>query len=71
MGKKKFQTSTMDLEYINVKFYFTTTVMLVPCFLFVVSVMVGMAFLTLLEHRVFGYIPFGKGSNIVAFVGIL
>jgi NADH:ubiquinone oxidoreductase subunit H len=39
--------------------------------LLVVSFVVGMAFVTLLEHRALGYIPFGRGLNRVAFVGIL
>ena len=39
--------------------------------LFVVSVVVGMALLTLLEHRALGYIPFGRGPRRFAFVGIL
>jgi NADH-ubiquinone oxidoreductase chain 1 len=33
--------------------------------------MVGVAFLTLLEWKVLGYIPFRRGPNGVGFLGIL
>lgn len=72
---KKMQTSTLNLECINVKILFHNCCYCGTLFfvnlLLVVPVVVGMAFLTLLEHRALGSIPFGKGPSRVAFVGIL
>ena len=35
------------------------------------GIIVGVAFLTLLEHKVLGYVHIRKGPNKVDFVGIL
>jgi NADH-ubiquinone oxidoreductase chain 1 len=44
---------------------------LVVFLLLMIFVMVGVAFLTLLEHKVLGYVHIHKGPNRVGFVGIL
>jgi NADH-ubiquinone oxidoreductase chain 1 len=55
------------------KFYFTSGICLIffSFLLLIIFVMVGMAFLSLLEHKVLGYVYICKSPNRVGFVGIL
>ena len=67
-----WQISALDLESINVKFYFTSSLCLIflLSLLVMIFVVVGVTFLTLLERKVQGYILIRKGPNKVGYVGI-
>ena len=66
----------MDFESNNAKFlfckyqYMLDFLFLVTVFLSMIFVVVGVAFLTLLERNVLGYVHIHKGPIKVGFVGI-
>jgi len=62
-----WQISALDLESLNVKYYFTSNIF--RGFFFCVFFRV--AFLTLWEHKILGYIGICMGTNKVGFLGIL
>ena len=66
----------MDLEFINVKFYFTSCIcwgflFFILLLLLIVFVMFRVAFLALLQLKILGYIRICHDTNKVGFIGIL
>nr|AFQ62166.1 NADH dehydrogenase subunit 1 [Endomychus coccineus] len=51
--------------------YFNIFLILMSMIILIISILIGVAFLTLLERKVLGYIQIRKGPNKVGFLGIL
>nr|AML25613.1 NADH dehydrogenase subunit 1 [Staphylinidae sp. BMNH 1274668] len=51
--------------------YFDYFFMLMSYFILIIMVLIGVAFLTLLERKILGYIQIRKGPNKVGFMGII
>nr|YP_010520605.1 NADH dehydrogenase subunit 1 [Coenobita clypeatus]UXP77001.1 NADH dehydrogenase subunit 1 [Coenobita clypeatus] len=51
--------------------YFVFAIIVVNYLILIICVLIGVAFVTLLERKILGYIQIRKGPNIVGFMGLL